>query len=260
VTLHRAFGYRPDPVDHRDRILRVPAGARIELPAAADNIELLPYGSSLDQGPLGSCIPNAISYALIMGYELDGEDYDPLSRLFLYWHARNQHGDSKVDSGTYIREAIKVCAKLGIVSERLYPYVVNDLSSSHPTFTRKPGPDPLIGAHDHRVGEYQRITEGGQRKYEIMSSVASRRGTVLGTLVGWDFVEYPHHTTGTMRTFEAPALDNVAGGHAMCVVGYDAEGVVIVQSWRNWGFNGFARLSWSYVCNSMTQDIWSIKL
>lgn len=261
----RAFGYLPDEPDGRDRApLQVSAALGDSLPESCDISYLTPNGAQLDQGPLGSCVANALSYCFIQQNAQAGRRIDPVSRLFIYWHARNQHDATRVDSGTYIREAIKVSNKLGRVSERLYPYVTDDLDQPRPRFTRKPGPHVLIAAHDHRVAIYERIPDDPeQRRLQIMAALAKHdsdpvhRSVEIGTQVSWDFVHYDWHRTGPMRTFEAPT-SNIAGGHAMALAGYDPDGVIVIQSWRDWGCQGFARLSWDYVLNPMTRDLWSI--
>lgn len=257
------LGYLADEPDERDRLF----AARLqsvgfdadELPESVDHRLHLPAGATLHQGPLGSCVWNALSYALTQQRFVQGFAYDPLSRLFGYWHSRNQHGATDFDSGTYIRTSVKILNRLGRVSERIYPYVVDDLGRDRPRFTRKPPPYVLMGAHDKKLVTYERIYgSGDERRDQIRAAVASARSVVFGTDVSRDFVNYQERSD-RMQIWPTPTSS--VGGHAMAIVGYDPQSVTIAQSWgKGWGQDGFARLSWDWILASMTRDIWSIWL
>lgn len=260
--MKRGLGYLPDPPDPRDRhyslsktLRQMPGEDWVgPLPAEVSLRQYLPKGAEYDQGPLGSCVANALGYCFIMLDEAAGRQHRPLSRLFAYWHSRNQHGDSSRDTGTHIRTCVRAVNKLGRPPERVWTYDVTK-------FDIKPPPNVLMAAHDHRKASYQRIEVSGlARRAEIKFSIASERPVVFGTLVSHDFVEY-RQRTDQMRLWNEPLPSEVAGGHAMAIVGYDEDGVEVVQSWgKGWGAEGFGRLSWNYLCSHVTTDVWSIGL
>jgi C1A family cysteine protease len=58
--------------------------------------------------------------------------------------------------------------------------------------------------------------------------------------------------------FEAGAP--MAGGHAMCVLGYDARGVIVINSWgQYWGNAGLCHLSWDFFTSGWVDDKWTIR-
>lgn len=248
-----ALGYRPDPEDQRDFAL---SALRMPEPPASHSLKQHVVDIP-NQNPLGSCVANAVPQALRMVQHAAGNpDAELCSRLFAYWHARNQHGDTGSDSGTYIRTCIKVLNALGRPPERAWPYKVDDLDEEEPTFTKKPPSIALMHAFDRKQAEYRRVWEdGSDRVLAVKRAIASGRPVVFGTDLGASFEDY---SDGLIQ----PPLDEpIIGGHAMCIVGYDGASVEVVNSWgEGWGNGGYCRLSWAYVMWQRTRDLWVISV
>jgi len=238
----RTHGWRQDLEDVRDYKLGAVSPV---LPASADLSKFVP--NILDQGGLGSCVANALSYANLIADGVAGKKQVPMSRLFAWWHSRNQHGDATVNTGTYIRTCIKVLNILGRPPEASWPYVETK-------FAIKPGILSNLTGYDNRKTVYSRISNVPKERIDqIKHSIADNKPVVFGTGVTDEFV----HCTDN-RYFDVPK-GAVAGGHAMCMVGYTDKGIKLVNSWSpNWGDNGFGYMTWDYVCDPSTNDLWSI--
>jgi C1A family cysteine protease len=216
--------------------------------------------SILNQGGLGDCVAEAACQAIRMVDKRHAPASTPelCSRLWAYWHARAQNGWQKEDTGTYPRTVIKVLNALGRPPEHAWPHIVADLTAERPVFTRKPPPDVNTAAIDHRQANYVRIDETGEARVEaIRKSITAKKPVIFGTGVGFSFLS----NTGSKRNIQPPINQGIAGGHAMVVTEYDAEGCEIVNSWGNgWRNGGFAHLAWSYMIWDWTADLWSIDL
>jgi C1A family cysteine protease len=243
------LGYLPDLPDPRDADH---AARLLKLAAPPPSFSLRDsVVSILDQNPLGSCVANAITQAILTRLIVQGErDAELTSRLFAYWHSRNQHGDVKEDSGTYLRTCIKVLNALGRPPERVWPYVPA-------RFAEKPPPLVLSHAHDKRVAKYHRVDEVGTARIPILkAAVAAGMPFVFGTLVSVPFTQ----NKGPL-VVGPPLNEVIAGGHAMVGIAYDEVGPDVANSWsKSWRDGGFIKLTWEYLTWSATQDIWIIDI
>src|SRR5690606_6995257 len=107
-----SFGYRPDPIDNRDRML-----ASLEL--ASD----VPLSATVikrpltikSQGSTGSCVGQSVAQAVQLAFAHDDAMVQDLSALFVYYNSRKESGDDTItDNGTYLRTAIKSVQKFGV--------------------------------------------------------------------------------------------------------------------------------------------------
>ena len=129
-------------------------------------------------------------------------------------------------------------------------------------FRKKPARNARRMAHDQRESGantvYRRIYEGGYDRIErVKGCVANGMLVVFGTDVDRDL---------TGNDFDAdkpldPPTSNIAGGHAMCVVGYLPGDVFIIGNSysKRWGDNGFCLFSADYLVSILTRDLWAIE-
>jgi len=252
------LGYRRDEPDERDRQYAVSTLSLQAAPAAAD---LRPYiVRTLDQDGLNSCVAESLTQAIRIRQKREAPDSTPplTSRFWTWFYSRVQHGDQRQNSGTYIRLAVKALNELGRPSEEDWPQVLSDLEDDEPTYTRRPPPNLSMKAYDNRKVKYHRVYEtGSARKAAVMACVAAGMPVVFGTDVSWSFTEL----SGPTRNIPPPLTESIAGGHAMVIVGYDAEGCWICNSWgAAWRAGGLAHLSWDYILWDATWDLWAIDL
>jgi hypothetical protein len=208
-----------------------------------------------NQGHLGSCVGFAVTamkeWQELIEHEKEvaegkkyrrQDEYD-LSEAWVYWNCK------KIDpwpnsEGTSIRCAMQVLNKIGIPCEKAYPY--SDQYEGSPKSWAK-----LI-AKWGLIDSYWRCSNLNDLKVGLQSGPV-----VIGIacfedifLVGSNgIVSYPSNP------------DNILGGHAICVVGYNdnTKLVKFKNSWgKGWGENGYGYLTYEYI-NDFMWDAWIAK-
>lgn len=235
----RKLGYKgADSPDHRDfAILRLGVTTTPEAASLEDKVSMV-----LDQSLLSSCVSHAIAQALMVR----GKPHTSI--LFNYYNARKQHGDEHVDGGTFIRLALKGANKFGLPENQAWPYELG-------RWPERPPLDSYRVGSDEKLISYYRIAgDGATRTEGVKRAIAEGLPVVFGTDVDESFLN--HKGAGLV---DIPS-GNIVGGHAMCIVGYDAEGIRVVNSWgRGWGDHGFVNLTWGYLEWYATRDIWALQ-
>lgn len=233
------YGYRPDlgdPRDHRFDATGI---------ATPQSVDLRPKMPPVwDQGQLGSCTAFALTAA--MAFLHDGFEG---SQLWLYYKERVAEGDVHQDAGAQIRDGIKVLAKLGLPPEADWPYLVSKFAKAPPAKANR-------DARHNLVAQYQRLT--GPTDYR--ACLAAGSPFVVGISVFESFESDAVAKTGDVPMPEPH--EKLIGGHAICVVGYEADGRYIVRnSWGpDWGDAGYFRLPAAYLASSdLATDAWTIR-
>lgn len=252
-------GYLQDPHDPRDRnfeqVLGVKASAK---PPAKCSLLFEHYDKMLVQSA-ESCVGFSIAEALYAIWKLKNPNKQPqlASPLFIWWNSRKTHGAEHIDSGTYIRQAIRQLSKVGFCQDRVYPGTDgNDLHD----FDQQPPRLAFRQAFDQRLtsAEYYRITsENDARILSWKQALAAGNPIVFGVPVSNAFLEWK----GGREPAPMPVSDaDVVGGHAMCALGYDELGVCGPQTWGSeWGRAGWFYLSWDYITQWM-MDAWVLQV
>jgi hypothetical protein len=82
-----------------------------------------------DQEQLGSCAANAVAgaYEYLVKRHQEIDDYD-VSRLFIYYNAREIDDTIDEDAGTHISSAIQSLQEKGACSEETWPYEIDNFS------------------------------------------------------------------------------------------------------------------------------------
>lgn len=242
----RRLGWRPDPPKAAGQKPDLLAAARLGLappPARASARHLVL--DVLDQGGLSSCVANAGFQAVRASHVLQGALWPPLgSRLMGYYLARAYEGPVVVDAGTYIRDFFRALNRFGYAPETAWSYNQDAVNIA-------PGTDAFRLAFDQKAPtEYFRV--GADRLTECKRAVAAGHLVVFGTPIAEDFFGDDGKTP-----ILPPEGKKIAGGHAMCLAGYDEDGFDVVNSWGvEWGKGGWCRFSNAYVEWEGTQDLW----
>lgn len=219
------YGWVPDLPDQRDFIFKVPKA--FKLPERVDLRDKMP--PVYDQGNLGSCTANAIAGAYQYEQIRNGIKSFPPSRLFVYYNERVMEGTVKEDAGAMIRDGIKSLVKLGVCPEKQWQY-----SDSGTKFTRKPSVKCYAEALNHQLLKYQRVMGISM----IQQSLVAGYPVVAGFSVYDSFESDEVARTGNVP---APAAtEDLLGGHAILIVGYDNGRWIIRNSWAaDWGDKGY---------------------
>jgi C1A family cysteine protease len=243
------YGWVRDLPDLRDARLEVPAIT--SLPSSAD-LSTEPHMPPVyDQGQLGSCTGNAISAAVDFdNHRQTGQFLDP-SRLWIYYQERVIEGSVNQDSGAQIRDGVKAVAHLGVCPETDWPYDIT-------TFATPPPPQDYTDALQDRVLTYQAAP---QVLWSLKSVLAGGTPIVFGFTVYGAF-ESPEVAKTGIVPMPDPA-DQVVGGHAVVLVGYDdaVDRFRVRNSWgTTWGQSGYFELPYLYVTSgSLASDFWVIQ-
>jgi hypothetical protein len=179
------------------------------------------------------------------------EKPEALSRLALYALARATHRMMPFDTGTYIRAAFQVLNALGFAPESEWPYDTGRFAQMPPTAVFRAGFDT-----SEKPARYYRIFEQGDARCDaVKQAIANGHGVVFGADVGRKFTSNSFDPTKPTD----PRAGERAGGHAMLLVAYDAEGVTLINSWGlGWGASGFCKVSWEFIANGM-RDVWVVE-
>jgi C1A family cysteine protease len=246
------YGWKPDLPDHRDQMYAAPIAAELKLPAKVD---LRPQCPKViyDQMQLGSCTANAIAKAV----EFDllrqkKHDFMP-SRLFIYYNERAIEGTVQEDSGAQIRDGIKTVAKLGVCSEKTWPY-----SDKNPgPFQEKPSQAAYKEALGCKATTYQRLPR-------TLRSFQSRLASGFPFVFGFTVYE-TFESQEVAKTGEVPMprpQEEVLGGHAVLAVGYDdaTQRFIVCNSWSDkWGQQGYFTMPYAYLLDeNLADDFWTI--
>lgn len=237
-------GWVRDKHDERDRSYcvrhRGPFPEQVDLRARFAT-GIVPF----DQGPIGSCGPWSAKSNLIYDDLVDQTWTNP-SALFIYYCTREIMGTVLEDSGVSNRDLMKALAQRGWCDESLWPYEVS-------RYTVRPSQAAYDQAATRKIPGYARVeqSEGG-----IKGCLSSGDTFILG------FMIYPSYVLADdSGIFPDPRPgERDIGGHDVVAVGYDAQGVTILNSWGMWGLGGYGKLSWRYVLNRQhAGDFWAVQ-
>lgn len=248
----RAYGYLADKTDARD-FQFTPARPVTGLPALLDLRGNRNYPASYDQGYWGSCVGNAVAFAVSHALHVPSPsaEFAQFSRLQIYYQARLLEGNQGSDAGCQIRDAIKVVSKGGVAPEALWDY--RDEHVFNP-----PTPDVLDAGRPNTAVRYARLSpEVGS----ICGALASGHPVVFGTLVYPSFESDEVARTGLVPMPEEGVQP--LGGHAMVIVGYDMKRRVffVRNSWSpQHGDHGHLYMPFDYVASlRYSSDFWTVQ-
>ncbi len=226
---------------------------------APERASLAHHVHIIDQGGLGSCVANAALQAIRISHLQQGSDpaFTPFgSRLFVYFFARALHGATNVDSGTWLRALYEMVNRFGFPPETAWPY--SDDTSFMAPFTRMPSKAAVRLAFDQRgPAEYRRIYDQSYARVDaVKRAIAQGFAVTFGTDVSNDFVTDRFDASSPLD----PPRGDVAGGHAMCIVGYDGDVFTVANSYgERWGDRGFFCMSPDYLADVRTRDLWIVQ-
>lgn len=249
------FGWIPDLPDVRDKLLFSGAAPpEANLPRKVD-LTVRHKFTVMDQGMIGSCVAHAVASAIEFAQAmrpndpavpdfLEADRKFPVSRLFLYYEARTAIGMESIDSGCYIRDALRVAYNVGVPRESGWRYVEEEYSTKPPRRSYKYAPY-------HKITSYRSV---GVNVEQVKAALALGLPVVIGVSVFSSFF----HSGGDIPF--PTATDDYLGGHAILLVGYDddAKRFKFLNSWgTGWGHAGYGTLPYAYVGNPrLGADYW----
>tara|TARA_B100000513_G_scaffold171068_1_gene86968 strand:- start:106 stop:999 length:894 start_codon:yes stop_codon:yes gene_type:complete len=208
------LNFSPSPDDERDFIFT----SEEEFP------EVLDYSEELqairNQGSQGSCYAQS---ACCMKEWQEKRDYgldEYLSPQFFYNNRFNLYDENPDnDYGMFGRDVMRILKDVGVCLERNYKYgLIQD--------KKEIAEECYTEALNHRIKGYARVYE----KEDLKRSLLKNGPCLIG---------FPVYNN-TPQMWKKRENEQMKGGHAMTVIGYNEEGFIIRNSWGDtWGLNGY---------------------
>lgn len=228
---------RADVLDFRDTLYRP---TMVEVPPVMPPERFMDHGVPvLDQGRNNGC--TGFTVATVAHYLLRKRKVSPdhglVSQNMVYTMARryDEYPGEDDARGSSLRGAMKGWHKHGICAYEHWPWDPNDL---HGTLTTERAADAML----RPLGLYQRVNHKDlSAMHNALAEVGIIAASALIPFSGWYY--------GTQKNGVIPPVDKTNpfiapwGGHAFAIIGYDAEGFWLQNSWgAGWGKGGFGRL------------------
>jgi len=245
----KKYGWIPDIPDQRDISTSFPNTIN-----SLDSVDLRKTGylpEIYDQGFQGSCVAQAVIAAYI--FDLSKADlltFTP-SRQFVYYNQRVISNMVEYDTGSSIRDAIKVINRLGVCSEDLCIYDSNFFTND------RPSDEAYADAIKHqRTIQYRKIRLVLD---DVLKSISIKIPIIFGFTV-YESFEHPDVTrTGIMPM---PKLgEKIVGNLAVLAIGYDIPRKFLLcrNAWGTaWGQLGYFWMPFSFLNSRNCSDLWII--
>jgi C1A family cysteine protease len=205
-----------------------------------------------NQYSLGSCVANAVADSLeaqiIQRKGVAPSTLNDLSRLFIYWNARNLNNPPTTDkdNGSKIRFAFDSVARYGVCSENTWKYDESKV-------LQRPSILAYREAVQNRIYKFYRITSTDENRFlQIKQALSAKNPVVFGITINNSF-KYINN--------DSVVLDDgkgYIGGHAMVCMGWseNKKAFEVRNSWgTDWGIGGYCFIDKNYLINQ-AHDIW----
>lgn len=214
----------------------------VPLPAYFNLAEKPNHPPVRNQGDRGTCA--GFAGATVKGFQDRIETGLPwqLSPEMVYSLARQIDGMPVDTQGTYPRCIFKVLKDFGCCQEINWKY-------NHTC----PGLSALPDARNHRIKSYGQVNP---LDHELIKQIIFQVGPLLagvGVTLNWT------QNTDTIWIIDSHKFDPELGGHAITVVGWTEDGIIIQNSWGDsWGRFGYAVLTWAW-WDAHCWELWKSK-
>lgn len=212
---------------------------------------MLDYSSEMspvrDQGNEASVTGFALAYALEFQIWRSRHKHITLSPRYIYYEARKIAGyDLCVDCGAHLRDGLAVLKSEGAVAEAVWPYTPGE-------FNRKP-PKAVKSAARLKIKDY----EPRLGIDEVKAALTNTGPVVAG--VSWFNSSLRDEKVRRTGQFHVPGEhERLAGGGALCLVGYDDKAFKFINSWGSfWGDHGYGYIRFAYY-ERLVDEVWEIR-
>lgn len=178
-----------------------------------EKVDLRNYASRVrNQAHLRSCSGEAVvaAYEILLKKEYP-EKYADLSSLFVYHNARLfESRRPLVDSGVYIRDAIRAVKQFGICAESVWPYNTQYFSATPTEESYKDAKTRTIDSY-YKCSDFEDILDALNNDVPVVTAIKTYSNF---NSLGWN---------GSSELILPGPRDIDIGGHAVALVGYNKE-------------------------------------
>ena len=262
LTILKNFGWIEDPEDARDEPFSAsPLAQAVSTPSEVIDNSMY-FKDISNQFSLPACSANAcadmMEAATVLEKVLAGMPLEEarastpdLSRMFLWWNARNEMYPSRAGdptSGTYNRLSMDILMRHGVCTEARWPYDEAKAKARPSIMSYR---EAVVNRFD---AFYCISSKGEQRVAEIIQALSAKHNVLFGTALAQAFRTY---TGGVLHI--PGGSDPIIGRHAMVICGWDPsrQAFKVRNSWSPaWGEAGYWWMSKDYVMWSNTKSLW----
>ena len=213
------LNFKRSSIDRRDYLYQSSIINTTELPEVLDYREvLMPVRN---QGPQGTCYAQS---ACCMKEWQERRDYEfkgYFSPQFFYNNRPNKYDDDpNNDEGMFGRDVMKMLKEIGVCEEKDYPY------------------GKIENRKDISPGLYLKSKKNVIESYAQINNIENLKLALYNNgpcLIGMPVYNYSD------QLWIKKNNQQMLGGHAMTIVGYNKEGFIIRNSWgETWGDKGYS--------------------
>lgn len=197
-----------------------------------------------DQGQLGSCTAFSMAKGLREFLLKKSGNWTKLSALEFYYKEREADGDVAGDNGSQMDTGMNVLMNHGVALDADWPYDVSKFAVEPPAAVQAKASTYKIGC----IGQLDTLEK-------VKAVVDAGYPVAFGTKVPTSFMR----PSATGMIADPKSSDQIEGGHAILVVGYDdtKKAVIMRNSWStSWGLKGYAYLPYTYWSKGYVMDSW----
>lgn len=245
ASLSKGYGWRRPSLPRRRSMF----SATFDGPLPS-SVDLRPGCPAIyDQADLGSCTANALGALAEFIMIKEGKPAFVPSRLFIYYNERAMEGSVSQDAGAAISDGAQVLAVKGCPHESIWWY-------NTAKFAVKPNKKVFADGLQHLVDGVSGVE---QDLTEMRKTLAAGYPIVGGFTVYDSFESDAAAATGIIPM--PKHSENVLGGHAVMLVGYDdsKQWFIVRNSWgTGWGDKGYCYMPYAYWTDSqLSDDFWT---